>query len=294
MILIRARAAAALVAARSLFGVRLCSSSSLVSFVEIGPGGEASTRQVTTESLLQSIPKKLPLRDLRQLLQTSSAVKRLPALLPRPSSDCYILDIEHIRLLCYRDRCLLLEPGCPALQTFLSEIRADLGPGESKQLPRTGRVCEITDYYRRALAHQQDFEHIVLEAALSNIVRRFKRHLEIIKPALEVLLTNIQADPASHNLRRLLAFRKSLTEFEQTVGQCQKLVRGLATSDEDMVGLYLTRPERELQDHEELELLFEAYCADFEEVEAEIRAVKEMIGSRLGHRLSIMRWQPFH
>ena len=142
-----------------------------VSFVEIGPGGEASTRQVTTESLLQSIPKKLPLRDLRQLLQTSSAVKRLPALLPRPSSDCYILDIEHIRLLCYRDRCLLLEPGCPALQTFLSEISADLGPGESKQLPRTGRICEITDYYRRALGHQQDFEHIVLEAALSNIVR---------------------------------------------------------------------------------------------------------------------------
>ena len=139
--------------------------------MEIGPGGEASTRQVTTESLLQSIPKKLPLRDLRQLLQTSSAVKRLPALLPRPSSDCYILDIEHIRLLCYRDRCLLLEPGCPALQTFLSEISADLGPGESKQLPRTGRICEITDYYRRALGHQQDFEHIVLEAALSNIVR---------------------------------------------------------------------------------------------------------------------------
>ena len=33
-----------------------------------------------------------------------------------------------------------------------------------------------------------DFEHIVLESALESVVGKFRRHLQIIKPALEMLL----------------------------------------------------------------------------------------------------------
>ena len=51
----------------------------------------------------------------------------------------------------------------------------------------------------------------------------------------------------------------------------------MMSNDEDMVGLYLTKPQRNVNDHEELELLLESYFADFEEIEAEIKTFKEMI-----------------
>merc|ERR1712168_1715039 len=56
-----------------------------------------------------------------------------------------------------------------------------------------------------------------------------------------------------------------------------KVVQQLMAKDEDLVGLYLSRPNRQTEDHEELELLLEAYFADFEEIEAEIHTVKDMI-----------------
>ena len=48
-------------------------------------------------------------------------------------------------------------------------------------------------------------------------------------------------DPATYNLRRLLAFRKSLSEFEASVTEVMKEVESLLGNDEDLVQLYLTR-----------------------------------------------------
>jgi len=249
-----------------------------ISLLEISKNGEHTTRNITSEEFLQTIPKRLPLRDLRMLLRSSKNIKRMPALLSRPSSDCYIFDIEHIRLMCYHDKCLLLDPHRNIMKNFIQEISGDLnGNNGSTKQPKTNGSCSITHYYKSSILQDSDFEHIILENALSNIVQKYKRHLDIIKPALDILLQQIAQDPATHNLRRLLAFRKSLSEFEQNVGQCMKVVQSLMSNDEDLVGLYLSRPRKDINDHEELELLFEAYFADFEEIEAEIKTVKEMI-----------------
>ena len=48
-------------------------------------------------------------------------------------------------------------------------------------------------------------------------------------------------DPATYNLRRLLAFQKSLSEFEASVKEVMKEVEVLLSNDEDLVQLYLTR-----------------------------------------------------
>jgi hypothetical protein len=37
-----------------------------------------------------------------------------------------------------------------------------------------------------------DFEHVILENALENVVRKYRRHLQIIKPAMEMLLQQIE------------------------------------------------------------------------------------------------------
>ena len=64
-----------------------------------------------------------------------------------------------------------------------------------------------------------DFEHVVLEQVLCSITSRFSRHVWLTKPALELLLQQITQDPSGSMLRRVLAFRKSLGEFESSVQQ---------------------------------------------------------------------------
>lgn len=88
--------------------IRLVSSSSsadMLSVVEIKKSGSFMERQVSLENIIQTHPKKIPLRDIRLLLRTqSNNVKKIPSLLPRPSSSCFILDMEHIRVLCFSDK----------------------------------------------------------------------------------------------------------------------------------------------------------------------------------------------
>ena len=45
----------------------------------------------------------------------------------------------------------------------------------------------------------QDFEQVVLETALENVVSKYSRHLEIIKPALEMLLQQVSIFPSINN-----------------------------------------------------------------------------------------------
>ena len=245
-----------------------------MALAEISSSGEVKENKISLEDFLDSLPKKLPVRDVRLLLRSPVRnVKRMPALLARPSADCFILDIEHIRLLCYRDKALVFSPDREITKSFLQDLISDLSAEEFRSL----KNHSITQYYQNSRDKKTDFEHIVLESSLHNVVKKFKRHLEIIKPALDTLLQTIAQEPATYNLRRLLAFRKSLSEFELNVGHCLRLVRALMANDEDLVGLCLTHSDRKITDHEEMELLLEAYCADFEEIEAEIKTFKEMI-----------------
>ena len=91
--------------------VRLLSSSGnlsdQMSVMMIKKTGVVEEKMMTMENILQTLPRKIPLRDIRLLLRThssSSNVKKIPSLLPRPSSNCYILDIEHLRVLCLSDK----------------------------------------------------------------------------------------------------------------------------------------------------------------------------------------------
>ena len=45
-----------------------------------------------------------------------------------------------------------------------------------------------------------DFEHTVLESALESVVGKFRRHLQIIKPALEMLLQEVEHNPETGGL----------------------------------------------------------------------------------------------
>ena len=68
-----------------------------------------------------------------------------------------------------------------------------------------------------------------------------------------MLLQQIELQPETTGLKRLLAVKKSLLEFEQRVEHLMKVVQQLMADKEDMVDLYLTRPQRMVEQHEEVE-----------------------------------------
>ena len=64
-----------------------------------------------------------------------------------------------------------------------------------------------------------DFEHTVLESALESVVGRLRRHLQIIKPALEMLLQEVEHNPetgAGLSFKALIG--KLLSEQEVSSG----------------------------------------------------------------------------
>ena len=85
------------------------------------------------------------------------------------------------------------------------------------------------------LIQDQNFELLVLEAALDHVVRKFGRHLQIIKPSVEMILQQIEANPETNGLKRLLAVKKSFAEFEQKVEHYAKILRSILADDEDMM-----------------------------------------------------------
>ena len=68
-----------------------------------------------------------------------------------------------------------------------------------------------------------------METALHSVTDKFKRHLNLLKPVLELLLRETSANPSASMLRRMLAFRKSLAAFEMSVTQVRRFfhLRGL-------------------------------------------------------------------
>ena len=215
----------------------------------------------------------LPFRDLRMLLKSCPSVSksRHPCIMPRPSSRCYILEIETVKLICFSEKCLILNPEEKNTQAFIRSLKAQF------RLTATNLI-RINDDTTMKLLHQksvqyQDFEQVVLETALENVVSKFSRHLEIIKPALEMLLQQVEANPETNGLRRLLAVKKSLAEFEQNVDLVSKVLRNLLTDDEDMMSLSLTNQNEK----EDIELLLSSVAADLDEIETEIKIFIDMI-----------------
>ena len=64
-------------------------------------------------------------RDLRMLLKSSAALSkaRHPAIMPRPSSKCFILEMENIKLLCFSEKCLIINPEERATQNFIKGLK---------------------------------------------------------------------------------------------------------------------------------------------------------------------------
>jgi len=249
-------------------------STEFIRLLELHRTGEMEQKTLTRDEFLSLLSDyNLPFRDLRMLLKSSISTRksRHPVIMPRPSSKCYIFEMESLMLICFSEKCLILKPEERNSQAFIRSLKAQF------RLSATNFI-RINDDTTMKLLHQrsvqyQDFEQVVLETALENVVSKFSRHLEIIKPALDMLLQQVEANPETNGLRRLLAVKKSLAEFEQNVELVSKVLRNLLTDDEDMRSLSLTNENEK----EDIELLLSSVAADLDEIETEIKIFIDMI-----------------
>jgi len=252
-----------------------------IQVMELSKSGECDRMSLTQDKFINSLSGcKLPFRDLRMLLKstdTASAKQskaRHPFILPRPSSGCFLFEMEHIKLVCFSDKCLILNPDHKATENFINGLKMQLQSKENAPVLNTERSMRILI---QNSVQDLAFEHVILENALENVVRKFRRHLQIIKPALEMLLQQIEQNPETNGLKRLLAVKKSLAEFEQNVEHVMKVIKNLLGDDADMLSLYLTNPVREDGKQEEVELLLGSYSADLNSIDTEIKVFCDMI-----------------
>lgn len=190
-----------------------------------------------------------------------------------------MFEVEHIKLLCFSHKCLIFNPEHQGTRSFIHQLTVQfnkqMAAQEKQQIEKHDNYSG--DSLEKGFEHNIEFEHNILESALRDVVNKFKRHLRIKRPALEMLLHQIEENPKTNGLKRLLAVKKSLAVFEQRVEQVTKVVQHLLTDEQDLIDLYLTKPDRNIENNEEIRLLFEAYAADLDEIETETKIFKDMI-----------------
>ena len=76
----------------------------IINMTEVNMTGATQLRSLTKDDFVESLKElKLPLRDLRMLVKSADSPRTKHfTISPRPASKCFILDIEHVKLLCVR------------------------------------------------------------------------------------------------------------------------------------------------------------------------------------------------
>ena len=76
----------------------------IINITEVTITGATQFRTITKDDFVESLQDyKLPLRDLRMLVKSADSPRtRHFTISPRPASKCFILDIEHVKLLSFR------------------------------------------------------------------------------------------------------------------------------------------------------------------------------------------------
>ena len=214
---------------------------------------------------------KLPSRDIRMIMKESEPRGRyyLPVLMLRPSSNCFIFDMECIKFICFKDMCIIFNLEDNAAHTFIGDLEKKF---KMKNAGEDFKDQEVDD------GNILDFEHVILELALEHVTQKFKKHIEVIRPALEFFLEQVELDPESSGLRKLLAVKKYLTKFLQNVQHVMKVLQNIYDRDEEMMGLYLSRT-RNKEELKEMELLLNTYTVILEGVVSEVKISLEMIES---------------
>jgi len=198
-------------------------------------------------------------RDLKLIekyLETDTIVMR-PIILARPANNFLLFFMEHIKLVSFQDFCLILSPLNNWTHKFIVE---DLVASQDNDF--NGNNSD------------QPFIFQILEKALESIMKKFKKNLKLIKPPLTNLLNMIETNPNINGLKMLLALKKSLSPFQQSVENVSKVLKHWRLEKENIANFNFGNQSIGSDD---LEHILDFFIADIEEIEGEVKMVDEMM-----------------
>ncbi|OLL25918.1 Mitochondrial inner membrane magnesium transporter LPE10 [Neolecta irregularis DAH-3] len=190
-------------------------------------------------------------RDLRKLAPGINVF--LPSILVRKNS--ILINLLHIRTLVKADLVLVFDIygsiDSHTQSVFMYDLEGKLRQGS--------KAMGGLPYELRAV-----------EAVLISVTTALNAEMKILQSLVTTLLSDLEEHIDRDNLRRLLVYSKNLSAFEKKATLVRDTLDEILESDEDLVGMYLSEKrrgkERSLDQHDEVELLLEAYLQQTDEI----------------------------
>jgi hypothetical protein len=210
-------------------------------------------------------------RDLRKI---DSSV--LPHILVRPSS--ILINLLHLRVLIQSDRVLVFDAFGSTDSYTQSLFMYDL----------EGKLRQKADGRSTSNGNYLPYEFRALEAVLISVTQGLESEFEGVREPVVRILRELEEDIDRDKLRYLLIHSKKLATFEQKARLVRDAINDLLEADDDLAAMYLTEckqgKQRREDDHQEVEMLLEAYqkvCDEIVEVSgnliSNIRNTEEVV-----------------
>ena len=232
--------------------------------------GTSEKRTLFEGELLSMLKEfKFSSRDLKLIWKCCSMDRVLhPTLLPRPNSKCIIFLLEHIKMICFTDQCIVLTPGNRVTRKFIEGLqRHFVGSFDDTDGNR-----DSLKMLQEINLSEEDFEYVVMEKAMEHVVEKFKKHLHIIKPALNLLLQQVEENAETNGLKKLLAVKKSMGHFQQNVENVRKVVDNMLEDEHNLKKMVLRDKVKG-----DMELILDSFSADIDEINTEIKMLIDAV-----------------
>ncbi|CAB08784.1 mitochondrial inner membrane magnesium ion transmembrane transporter Mrs2 [Schizosaccharomyces pombe] len=191
-------------------------------------------------------------RDLRKLNTSINSI--VPVILVREGS--ILINLLHIRALIKANSVLLFDVYGSQHSHSQSQFIYEL-EGRLKQ--------KSSDF------GWLPYEMRALETILVSVVNTLDSELHVLHNLVSDLLADFELDINQERLRTLLIFSKRLSGFLKKATLIRDVLDELLEQDQDLAGMYLTErlktgKPRDLDKHDEVELLLETYCKQVDEI----------------------------
>lgn len=229
------------------------------------------TMHCTKQTLCQA--NGLSARDLRPLDGTLQST--LPFILARPS--CILVNVGGVKGIIQNNNLILIDDPRHPNKSSKSETKVKNNPGFffNKHVVISGDERHAGFLFLQDLQsklsnakRELPFELTVLEAILQSTLQDFQDRLDKhLRPLVQSCLQDLAKEVKWERLSMLLECKKAVRLFEEQIEGVRDALKELLESDADMSAMYLTHKKgNDDEEHEEVELLLEAYLRIAEEI----------------------------
>lgn len=230
-----------------------------VNLMDGGPRGKVrEVRDNLRVYLRNYLRNSLQPRDIRQV---DPAFAAKPALWIRHTA--LVVSLERLRAIVFRSKLLLFEPDSEATASAAEIASSLIGAKTDGAVSAEGFGGHGGD---------APFELRALEGILIAVVGDLESDFWKLKPTIERHLRDLPNDLTTKRLEELRLDKQRLSNLRSRATAVHDILEKVLDEDEDMANMYLTEkhthPERarSVGDHDEVEMLLEAYLQSVDEL----------------------------